>query len=66
MLGLKCKIINTAVLAACHEKEFIAVPASDNVLRLLPPLNIADEDIAEALTRLDQAARYCEAAIEKA
>ncbi len=66
MLGLKCKIINTDVLAACYEKEFIAVPAADNVLRLLPPLNIADDDIAEALVRLDQAARYCEAALEKA
>ena len=66
MLGLKCKIINTEVLEACYEKEFIAVPAADNVLRLLPPLNIADDDIAEALTRLDQAARYCKAALEKA
>ena len=66
MLGLKCKITNTDVLAACYEKEFIAVPAADNVLRLLPPLNIADEDIAEALTRLDQAATSCEKALEKA
>ena len=66
MLGLKCKIININVLAACYEKEFIAVPAADNVLRLLPPLNIADDDIAEALTRLDQAATSCEKALEKA
>ena len=66
MLGLKCKIMTTDVLAACYEKEFIAVPAADNVLRLLPPLNIADEDIAEALTRLDQAARSCEKALETA
>ena len=66
MLGLKCKIINTDVLEACYEKEFIAVPAADNVLRLLPPLNIADDDIAEALTRLDQAARFCRATLEKA
>ena len=51
MLGLKCKIINTDILAACYEKEFLAVPAADNVLRLLPPLNIADDDIAEALTQ---------------
>ena len=66
MLGLKCKITNTDVLAACYEKEFIVVPAADNVLRLLPPLNIPDEDISEALTRLDQAARSCEKALEKA
>ena len=66
MLGLKCKITNTDVLAACYEKEFITVPAADNVLRLLPPLKITDEDIAEALTRLDQAATSCEKALEKA
>jgi acetylornithine/N-succinyldiaminopimelate aminotransferase len=31
-------------------------PAADNVVRLLPPLNIPDEDISEALRRLDAAA----------
>ena len=65
MLGLECKITNTEILAACYEKELVVVPAADNILRLLPPLNIADEDIAEALTRLDQAARSCEKALDK-
>ena len=65
MLGLECKITNTEILAACYEKELLVVPAADNILRLLPPLNIADEDIAEALTRLDQAARSCEKALDK-
>ncbi len=32
------------------------VAAADNVLRLLPALNIPDDDIAEAVRRLDQAA----------
>ena len=66
MLGLKCKATNTDVLSACYEKEFITVPAADNVLRLLPPLNITDQDIAEALSRLDQAARSCKQAPENA
>ncbi len=64
MLGLKCKATNSDVLSACYGKEFIAVPAADNVLRLLPPLNITDEDIVEALTRLDQAAQSCKKALE--
>ena len=45
MLGLKCKIPNTDVLNACYATEFIGVPAADNVLRLLPPLNITENDI---------------------
>jgi acetylornithine/N-succinyldiaminopimelate aminotransferase len=32
------------------------VPAADNTLRLLPPLNITDDEIAEAVARLDRAA----------
>ncbi|MFX0540673.1 aspartate aminotransferase family protein [Roseovarius sp. S4756] len=56
MLGLKCKVPNTDVLNACYDQLVCTVPAADNVLRLLPPLNITDAEIAEALTRLDKAA----------
>ncbi|WP_286758583.1 MULTISPECIES: aspartate aminotransferase family protein [Sulfitobacter] len=56
MLGLKCKTTNSDVVAAGYRHEVITVPAADNVIRLLPPLNITDEDIAEAVSRLDQAA----------
>jgi acetylornithine/N-succinyldiaminopimelate aminotransferase len=34
----------------------VTVPAADNVVRLLPPLNITDEEIAEAVVRLEKAA----------
>ncbi len=56
MLGLKCKRPSTDVLNACYAQGLCTVPAADNVLRLLPPLNISDSDIAEALSRLDAAA----------
>ncbi|AXI50220.1 MAG: aspartate aminotransferase family protein [Sulfitobacter sp.] len=56
MLGLKCKATNSDVVSAGYRYEVITVPAADNVIRLLPPLNITDEDIAEAVSRLDQAA----------
>jgi acetylornithine/N-succinyldiaminopimelate aminotransferase len=36
------------------------VPAADNVIRLLPALNITDADITEALKRLDAAATTVE------
>ncbi len=56
MLGLKCNLPNTDVLNACYAQSLCAVPAADNVLRLLPPLNISEADMAAALTRLDKAA----------
>lgn len=56
MLGLKCKVAPADVVTAGYAEQVITVPAADNVVRLLPPLNIADEDVAEAVRRLDRAA----------
>lgn len=56
ILGLQCIPPNTDVVQACYAQNLLTVPASDNVLRLLPALNITDSDIAEALVRLDRAA----------
>jgi len=56
MLGLKCKAPNTDVLAANYAEKLLTVPAADNTIRLLPPLTIADEELAEAVNRLDAAA----------
>ncbi|MEZ5754072.1 MAG: aspartate aminotransferase family protein [Paracoccaceae bacterium] len=56
MLGLKCKATNTDVVKAAYAEHLLTVPAADNVIRLLPALNIAEADISEALTRLDRAA----------
>ena len=56
MLGLKCKAANTDVVAAAYDANLITVPAADNVVRLLPPLNLTQTDMAEALSRLDAAA----------
>jgi acetylornithine/N-succinyldiaminopimelate aminotransferase len=60
ILGLKCKVANTDVVKAAYGENLLVVPAADNVVRLLPALNIADEDISEALARLDRAATAVE------
>ncbi len=57
MLGLKCKATNTDVVAAGYAQDILTVPAADNVIRLLPALNITDEDIATATDKLDAAAK---------
>lgn len=57
MLGIKCKASNTDVLTAAYAEELITVPAADNVIRLLPALTLSEDEIAEAITRLDKTAR---------
>jgi len=47
---------NMDVINAAYGAEVLIVPAADNVVRLLPALNIPDEDIAEGVARLDKAA----------
>jgi len=56
MIGLKCNAINMDVINAGYAAHLLTVPAADNVIRILPPLNITIEEIDEALKRLDQAA----------
>jgi acetylornithine/N-succinyldiaminopimelate aminotransferase len=56
MLGIKCKADVAAVVKAAYAQNLLTVPAADNTLRLLPALNIPDEDLTEAVNRLDKAA----------
>ena len=62
MLGLTCKATNSDVVKAGYDALVVTVPAADNVIRLLPPLTITDDEIAEAVTRLDTAATALETA----
>jgi acetylornithine/N-succinyldiaminopimelate aminotransferase len=57
MLGLKCRMANTAVNAALRGEHFLAVPAGDNVVRLLPPLTVTSEEIREGVERIRNAAQ---------
>ena len=56
MLGIKCRVAPVDVVKAGYECGVITVPAADNVVRLLPPLNISEDEISEAVNRLDFAA----------
>ncbi|MBA4351712.1 MAG: acetylornithine transaminase [Rhodobacter sp.] len=61
IMGLKCRAPNTDVVKAAYAEHLLTVPAADNVLRLLPALNITDSDITEAIARLDRAAQRVKA-----
>ncbi len=60
MLGLICKAPNMDVVNASYAQHVLTVPAADNVVRLLPPLTITDDEISEAVARLDAAATSLE------
>lgn len=61
MIGIKCKATNMDVVQAGYDNQVITIPAADNVVRLLPPLNISDDEVSEAIARLDKAATQVEA-----
>ncbi|MBB5221010.1 acetylornithine/N-succinyldiaminopimelate aminotransferase [Amaricoccus macauensis] len=62
MLGLKCRKPNTDVVAAGYKAKVLLVGAADNVVRLLPPLNLTDAEVDEGLRRIDAAATAIEVA----
>lgn len=56
MLGLKCRVAPVEVVKAGYAAHVLVVPAADDVVRLLPPLNLTDAEVEEGLRRLDAAA----------
>ncbi len=59
MLGLKCRAPNGEVQAAFTAEGLLTVSAGDNVVRLVPPLVITDEDVAAALDMIRRGVRRC-------
>jgi acetylornithine/N-succinyldiaminopimelate aminotransferase len=55
MMGLKTKVPNTDLIAAAIDQQLLTIAAGDNVVRLLPPLIVTDEDLSEAVAKLDRA-----------
>ncbi|WP_020593140.1 aspartate aminotransferase family protein [Kiloniella laminariae] len=53
MLGLKCKVLNSDVIAAMRAGGLLSVGAADNVIRLLPPLTIERAHVDEAIAILE-------------
>jgi len=55
MLGIKCVKSNGDLVQAMRNEHLLAVPAGDNVVRLLPPLIVTAEEAREALSRTEAA-----------
>lgn len=57
LLGLKCRVQNIKLNAAMRDEKVLSVPAGENVVRLLPPLTISDDEIRDGVERIRRAAK---------
>ena len=57
LVGIKCKFPNMDLVTAMREKGVLVPPAGDNVLRMLPPLNIEGSHIDDAIAALEDVCR---------
>tara|TARA_B100000459_G_scaffold128715_1_gene82150 strand:- start:324 stop:629 length:306 start_codon:yes stop_codon:yes gene_type:complete len=49
MLGLKCCVSNLDLMTEFRNQKLLTVVAGDNVLRVLPPLNVEINELDEAV-----------------
>ncbi len=57
LAGIKVRPSPAEVVAACTAERLLTVAAGENVVRLLPPLNVSEGEISEAVQRLARALR---------
>ena len=55
LLGVKLKAPLGDVVNACFDEKLLTVVAGDNVMRLIPPLNVTDEELVDAVNRIGAA-----------
>lgn len=55
LTGVKCKVPNSDLVAALFDEKMLAVPAGENVVRLIPPLIASDDDIDAGIEKLEAA-----------
>ncbi|MGL4635113.1 MAG: aspartate aminotransferase family protein [Beijerinckiaceae bacterium] len=60
LMGIRTVITNTDLVAELREQKLLTIGAGDNVVRLLPPLIIDENDVAEAIARIDKACTVIE------
>ena len=60
MLGLKMRVNNLEFVTAARKAGLLLVGAGDNVVRLVPPLIITEDQVREALRMLESAATQFE------
>ncbi|HEY5208273.1 MAG TPA: aspartate aminotransferase family protein [Stellaceae bacterium] len=57
LIGLKCVVPNTEMVTRLRAAGLLAVGAGENVLRLMPPLNITEAQLDDGVAIIDAVAR---------
>jgi acetylornithine/N-succinyldiaminopimelate aminotransferase len=65
LIGLKAVVPNGDLVTELRAEKLLTVAAGDNVVRLLPPLIIGEQEMTEALGMLDRACSRLEQANRK-
>jgi acetylornithine/N-succinyldiaminopimelate aminotransferase len=55
LMGLKLKQTTGEAIEAAAAERLLVIGAAENVIRILPPLNVEDDEIGEAIERLARA-----------
>ena len=55
LVGLKLKVPPADFAEAALAKKLLVIPAGDNVVRIMPPLVVTEEELAEGVRRLEDA-----------
>jgi acetylornithine/N-succinyldiaminopimelate aminotransferase len=55
LIGLRAVVPSSDLVDELRAEKLITVAAGDNVVRLLPPLIVSEEEVADAIERLDRA-----------
>ncbi|HKD49118.1 MAG TPA: aspartate aminotransferase family protein [Rhizomicrobium sp.] len=63
MLGLKMRVPNGDFITAARDAGLVVLPAGDNVVRLLPPLTLSENEAREGVALMGKAASTLEAAV---
>ena len=66
MLGLRLNVPNTDFVDVARAEKLLLIGAGDNVARVLPPLNVSEEEVALAIRRIDATASKLEAGLQVA
>ncbi len=62
LIGVRCLIPVGDVVTAARDQDMLVVGAGENVVRLLPPLNVTEAEIDEGVRRFDAALTALESA----
>ncbi len=57
MIGVKCEVPNVELMGLLRQNKLLVGRAGDNMIRLLPPLNVSDEHVEQALNTIEAAVK---------